>query len=91
RSSNALEKGFSNAISGSLNSILGSNTTNEFRFQYSREDRPRPYDGPTIPGTIAPPGVNDGERPFPDTGVDFGGGYRFGMPFFIPIKYYDTR
>ncbi len=91
RSSNALEKGFSNAISGSLNSILGSNTTNEFRFQYSREDRPRPYDGPTFPGTIAPPGVNDGERPFPDTGVDFGGGYRFGMPFFIPIKYYDTR
>jgi hypothetical protein len=23
--------------------------------------------------------------------MDFAGGYRFGMPFFIPIEYYDTR
>ena len=91
RSSNALEKDWSNAISGSLNSILGSNVTNEFRFQYSREDRPRPYEGPTIPGSTAPPGVSDGERPFPDTGIDFGGGYRLGLPFFIPVEYYDTR
>ena len=91
RSANALEKDWSNAVSGSLNSILSSNLTNEFRFQYSREDRPRPYDGPTIPGTTAPPGVNDGPRPFPDTGIDFGGGYRLGLPFFIPVEYYDTR
>ncbi len=91
RSSNALEKDWSNAISGSLNSILADNVTNEFRFQYSREDRPRPYDGPTIPNTTPPPGVGGADRPFPDTGIDFGGGYRLGMPFFIPVEYYDTR
>ena len=27
----------------------------------------------------------------PDTAFDFGSGYRFGMPFFIPVEYYDTR
>ena len=30
-------------------------------------------------------------RPFPDTGMDYRHGYRFGMPFFIPVEYYDTR
>ena len=48
----------------------------------SREDRPRPYLGPDNPNT---------GRPFPDTGMDFVHGYRFGMPFFIPVEYYDTR
>ena len=42
---------------------------NEFRFQFAREDRPRPYDGPDITGQT---------RPFPDTAFDFGSGYRFG-------------
>jgi hypothetical protein len=93
RSANALEKDFSHAINGSLRSVLSSRVTNEFRFQWSREDRPRPYLGPTIPGIAAPAGVETvtGDRPFPDTGMDFGGGYRLGMPFFIPVKYYDTR
>jgi len=46
RSANALERDHSNAVNGSLVSYLSSNTSNEFRFQYSREDRPRPYTGP---------------------------------------------
>lgn len=91
RSSNAVEKDWSNAINGSLMSILKENVTNEFRFQWARENRPRPYDGPGFPGIAPPPGIDTPTRPFPDTGVDFAGGYRFGLPFFIPIKYYDTR
>ena len=82
RSSNALEKDFSNAINGSLSSVLSSVLSNELRFQLAREDRPRPYDGPINPET---------GRPFPDTGMDFGFGFRFGMPFFIPVKDHDTR
>ena len=82
RSANGLERDFSNAVSGSLLSTLSSNTLNEFRFQYAREDRPRPYDGPNIAGQT---------RPFPDTAFDFGSSYRFGEPFFLPVEYYDTR
>jgi Carboxypeptidase regulatory-like domain/TonB-dependent Receptor Plug Domain len=82
RSANAVERGFSNAVSGSLLTTLSSTMLNEFRFQFAREDRPRPYDGPNIQGQ---------SRPFPDTAFDFGSGYRFGMPFFIPVEYNDTR
>jgi hypothetical protein len=82
RSSNAIEKDYSNAINGSLISNLTNNIDNEFRFQLAREDRPRPYAGPQIPGQ---------SRPFSDTGMDFVNGFRFGMPFFIPIKAHDTR
>ena len=82
RSANAVERDWSHAFNGSLLSLLSSTTTNEFRFQISREDRPRPYLGPDNPNT---------GRPFPDTGMDFVHGYRFGMPFFIPVEYYDTR
>ncbi|MDL2716838.1 MAG: TonB-dependent receptor [Acidobacteriota bacterium] len=81
-SSNAIEQDSSNAGSGSLNSTLTSALLNEFRFQWAREDRPRPYSGPTVPA---------GGRPFPDTGVSFANGYRFGEPFFIPVDYHDTR
>ncbi len=81
RSANAVEKDYSHAVNGSLSSVLSPTISNEFRFQLSREDRPRPYEGPTI----------DGERPFPDTGMAFAKGYRFGLPFFIPIKAYATR
>ena len=80
RSANARERDFSHAVNGALSTVLGSNMTNELRFQYSREDRPRPYNGPNAPNG----------RPFPDTGVDFAG-YRFGMPFFIPVEDHDTR
>ncbi len=81
-SSNGIEQDHSNTGSGSLQSTLSNSTLNEFRLQWSREDRPRPYEGPQVPG---------GGRPFPDTGVDFVGGYRFGLPFFLPIDDHDTR
>lgn len=82
RSANGVERDFSNAVSGSLATTLSGTMLNEFRFQFAREDRPRPYEGPNISGQ---------SRPFPDTAFDFGGGYRFGEPFFFPVEYYDTR
>jgi hypothetical protein len=80
-SSNAIERDFSNAISGQLTSQLSNTVANEFRFQFAREDRPRDYDAPTLPGG----------RDFPDTGMDFANGFRIGRPFFIPVVYNDTR
>jgi len=82
RSANAIEKDSSHAVTGSLISTLSSSLLNEFRFQYARENRPRPYNGPNVTGQ---------NRPLPDTAFDFVRGYRFGMPFFIPVEYYDTR
>jgi len=81
RSANAVEKDFSNALNGQFTTQVSNAVTNEARFQFSREDRPRDYQGPTFPGG----------RRFPDTGMDFAGGYRFGMPFFIPVKDFDDR
>ena len=80
-SANAVEKGHSNALSGQLTTQLSNNLSNEFRFQVAREDRPRDYDAPTLPGG----------RDFPDIAMDFGQAFRVGRPFFIPVKYYDTR
>jgi hypothetical protein len=100
RSANAIERDFSNAVNGSLVSLLSPTVTNELRMQYSREDRPRPYSGPMIPGTSTPTGCGGttctslfgtSGRPIPDTGADFGFGYRWGMPFFIPVKDFDNR
>jgi hypothetical protein len=82
RSANAIEADHSHAVTGSLISNISGSVLNEFRFQLAREDRPRPYDGPDVTGQ---------SRPLPDTAFDFGRGYRFGMPFFIPVDYYDTR
>jgi len=82
RSANAIEKDSSHAIVGGLNSTFTQGFLNEFRFQAARENRPRPYNGPNITGQ---------NRPLPDTAFDFVRGYRFGEPFFIPVKYYDTR
>ncbi|MEO7822101.1 MAG: TonB-dependent receptor, partial [Gemmatimonadaceae bacterium] len=82
RSANAIERDYSHAVNGSLVSHLTNALDNEFRFQLAREDRPRSYSGPQIPGQ---------NRPFSDTGMDFASGFRFGMPFFIPVKSYDTR
>lgn len=81
-SANADELNDSWSINGSLNSYLSNSVINELRFQYGRENRPRPYPGPTITGQ---------NRPLPDTAFDFGRGFRFGMPFFIPVSYHDTR
>ena len=83
RSSNGIERDHSHAVSGSLHSQLSGTVSNEFRFQWAREDRPREYSGPTIPGQ---------SRPFPDTGIGFADGYRLGLPFFLPIDpAFDTR
>jgi hypothetical protein len=81
RSANGIEKDYSHAVNGFLSSQLTQTVANEFRFQVSREDRPRPYEAPTLPGG----------RDFPDTGMDFGFGFRFGRPFFLPVEAYDTR
>ena len=81
-SANAVEQASSYAVSGSVISNFSGDMLNEVRFQYAREDRPRDYNGATFTGT---------DRPLPDTAFDFGRSYRFGMPFFIPVEYYDTR
>lgn len=87
RSANGVEQDRSHALNGSLSSQLSSSVSNEFRFQLAREDRPRPYEGPVVPGAEAPPfeGFEDG-KPFPDTGMDFGNAFRIGLPFFLPIE-----
>ncbi len=94
-SANGIEKDFSHAVNGSLNSQLSNVLSNEFRFQYAREDRPRAYEGPLIPGATppAPPQFGAiGGRPFPDIGMDFADGFRIGLPFFLPIEPgFDTR
>jgi len=94
-SANGLEKDFSNAINASLRSQLSNTVSNELRFQYAREDRPRGYDGPLIPGATPPaqPAFTElGGRPFPDIAMDFADGFRIGLPFFLPIDPgYDTR
>jgi len=88
RSANGLEQDHSNAVNGSLVSYLTPRIANEFRFQYSREDRPRPYDGPRS-AALGANRVDAGDRPFPDVAI--GPDFRFGLPFFLPITYYDTR
>src|SRR5207302_6949589 len=90
RSANGIEKDHSNAGNLALASYLSPAVTNEFRFQYSREDRPRPYGGARSAALGANPADPPAKRPFPDTGMDTTG-FRFGLPFFLPIDYYDTR
>ena len=82
RSANAIERDSSHALTGALVSTFAADLLNEFRFQTAKENRPRPYNGPQITGQ---------GRPLPDTAFDFVHSYRFGEPFFIPVKYYDTR
>lgn len=82
RSANADEKDYSNAGTATALTLFTPNLSNEFRAQWAREERPRPYNGPDITGQT---------RPLPDTAMDFAKGYRFGMPFFIPVDYHDTR
>src|SRR5213594_1582398 len=94
RSSNGLERDWSNAVNGSLVSFLSSRASNEFRFQYSREDRPRPYTGPNnhLGDTTGVSSIFGAAVPFHDTDIDPINSFRFGMPFFLPIKGdHDTR
>ncbi len=95
RSANGIEGDRSHAFNGGLRSLLGNTFSNELRVQWAREDRPRWYDGPLLPGAALPgPPQFDrlGGRPFPDVGMDFADGFRIGLPFFLPIDpSYDTR
>ncbi|HEX4601296.1 MAG TPA: TonB-dependent receptor [Gemmatimonadales bacterium] len=93
-SANGLEQDHSNAVNGSLESFLSSQTSNEFRFQFSREDRPRPYSGPNNPrgDTTGVSSIFGAGVPFHDTDVDPANAFRFGLPFFLPISDdHDTR
>ncbi|MCP4202781.1 MAG: TonB-dependent receptor, partial [bacterium] len=74
-SSNATELDYAHGYTGSFISTISDTMLNEVRVQYAKEWRPRPYEGPNIPGQ---------DRPFPDTAFHCGGGYRLGVPFFIP-------
>jgi carboxypeptidase family protein/TonB-dependent receptor-like protein len=84
-SANADEKDYSNAGTLNVLSTFSAAVSNELRLQWAREERPRPYNGPIITDG------NGIQRPLPDTAFDFVKGYRFGMPFFIPVDYHDTR
>jgi len=93
-SANGLEKDRSHAVNGSLVSFLSSRTSNEFRFQYSREDRPRPYTGAINHrgDTTGVSSIFGAAVPFHDTDIDTTGAFRIGMPFFLPISDdHDTR
>ncbi len=93
-SANGLEQSKSNAVNGSLISFLTSRASNEFRFQFAREDRPRPYTGPNnhLGDTTGVSSIFGAGVPFHDTDVDTANAFRFGMPFFLPISDdHDTR
>ena len=93
-SANGLEQSHSHAVNGSLVSFLSSRTSNELRFQFSREDRPRPYDGPNnhLGDTVGVSSIFGSGVPFHDTDVDPLHSLRFGLPFFLPIRDdHDTR
>ncbi len=94
-SANGIEGGQSHAINGGLRSLLTNALSNELRIQWAREDRPRWYEGPILPGarTAGPPQFDLlGGRPFPDISMDFADGFRIGLPFFLPIDpSFDTR
>ncbi|MDE0394307.1 MAG: TonB-dependent receptor [Gammaproteobacteria bacterium] len=95
RSANGIERDYSHAINASIRSLLGNTVSNEFRFQWAGEQRPRWYGGPLIPGAELPGPpqfARLGGRPFPDIAMDFADGFRIGLPFFLPIDPgYDGR
>ena len=94
-SANGIERNYSHAVNGSLRSLLTNTLSNELRVQAAREDRPRWYQGPILPGARAPGPPQFaalGGRPFPDITMDFADGFRIGLPFFLPIDpSFDTR
>ena len=94
-SANGIEGDRSNALNGSLRSQVTNALSNELRVQWAREDRPRGYQGPLLPGarTPGPPQFDAlGGRPFPDISMDFADGFRIGLPFFLPVDpSFDTR
>ena len=94
-SANGVEGDFSHAVNAGLRSQFGNAAFNELRAQWAREDRPRTYAGPLLPGAEPAPSLRLAGlsgRPFPDIGMDFADGFRLGLPFFLPIDPgYDTR
>src|SRR5689334_12280894 len=93
-SANGLEQSHSHAVNGSLQSFLSSNASNELRFQFAREDRPRPYDGPRnhLGDTSGVSSIFGSSVPFHDTDIDPLHSFRIGLPFFLPIRDdHDTR
>src|SRR5205807_9128862 len=84
RSANGLETDYSKAVNGSLVSFLSFRISNELRFQFSREDRPRPYTGANnhLGDTTGVSSIFGSGVPFHDTDVDTASAFRFGMPFF---------
>ena len=94
-SANGIEGDRSHAVNASLRSLLTDALSNELRVQTAREDRPRGYRGPVLPGARlpGPPQFAElGGRPFPDIAMDFDDGFRIGLPFFLPIDpSFDTR
>ena len=93
-SANGLEKDWSHAVNGGLVSFLSSHASNEFRFQWAREDRPRPYDGPVnhLGDTTGVSSIFGAAVPFHDTDIDPNNAFRIGLPFFLPIRDdHDTR
>ena len=95
RSANGIERDRSNAVNGSLRSLLTNALSNELRVQWAREERPRGYQGPLLPDARLPGQPQFaalGGRPFPDIAMDFADGFRIGLPFFLPIEpSFDTR
>ena len=75
--------------------MLSNALFNEFRVQIAREDRPRRYQGPLIPGatlTGQPQFAEIGGRPFPDFRMGCANAFRIGLPLFLPIDpSFDTR
>ena len=94
-SANGIEGDRSHAVNASLRSLLSDALSNELRLQGAREDRPRWYRGPLLPGARlpGPPQFAElGGRPFPDIAMDFEDAFRIGLPFFLPIDpAFDTR
>jgi len=93
-SANGLEQSHSHAVNGSLSSFLSSNASNELRFQFAREDRPRPYTGPSnhLGDTTGVSSIFGANVPFHDTDIDSTNAFRIGLPFFLPISDdHDTR
>jgi hypothetical protein len=93
-SANGLEQSHSHAVNGSLVSFLTSRASNELRFQFAREDRPRPYTGPAnhLGDTTGVSSIFGAAVPFHDTDIDPLHAFRFGLPFFLPIQDdHDTR
>ena len=93
-SANGLEQSHSHAVNGSVVSFLSSRTSNELRFQFAREDRPRPYTGPAnhLGDTTGVSSIFGAAVPFHDTDIDPTHSFRIGLPFFLPIRDdHDTR